>query len=180
MFRQLAGDYLYYLASRTGEGIKEGLNYHLSRNILTDNGVWKSSDDSLKVVGFASIMKDLLSKGEIGTRVPHVKLTAELHASGKVKAKKIYLDRLNGKENIIIFYTEGCHICEAEKLAARELTASDKKVAVLMVNVDEIMRSNPSLASKIFDAFDLSALPFIFEMNSKGLIQRRYMTLISR
>ena len=177
MFRQLAGDYLYYLASRTGEGIKEGLNYHLSRNILTDNGVWKSSDDSLKVVGFASIMKDLLSKGEIGTRVPHVKLTAELHASGKVKAKKIYLDRLNGKENIIIFYTEGCEVCAAEKATAVRIAEGQDKVNVLMVNFDSIMASDPSLASNLMDSFDLSSLPYIIMTDKAGTILRRYVSL---
>ena len=179
MFRQMTGDLLYYLSTRSGESFKEGLDY-LIDTYITDNKVWRSADDSLKIVGFAAIMKDLLSKSRPGTqiadlKVPGVKVTAKGEKGYKGSLRKLGADR-----NIIIFYTEGCHICEAEKLAARELTASDKKVAVLMVNVDEIMRNNPSLASKIFDAFDLSALPFIFEMNSKGLIQRRYMTLMSR
>lgn len=177
MFRQLAGDYLYYLASRSGEGFKEGLNYHLSRNIFTDNGVWKSSDDSLKVIGFASIMKDLLSKSAVGTRIPHIKLAAELHASGKIKEKKIYLDRLKGKENIIIFYTEGCEVCAAEKAAAVKMVESSDKVNVLMVNFDNIMESDPSLASHLMDSFDLSSLPYIIMTDSDGIILRRYISL---
>ena len=179
MFRQMTGDLLYYLSTRNGEGIKEGLGY-LIDTYIADNKAWRSADDSLKIVGFAGIMKDLLSKARPGTKIADLKVPGLMITAKGEKDYKGSLRQLGGDRNIIIFYAEGCHICEAEKLAARELVASDKDVAVLMVNVDEIMRSNPSLASKIFDAFDLSALPFIFEMNSKGLIQRRYMTLISR
>lgn len=87
---------------------------------------------------------------------------------------------MDADRNMIIFYTEGCNICEAEKRSARELVASDKDVVVLMINVDEIMRTNPALASKLFDKFDLSSLPYILETNSKGLIQRRYITMVTR
>jgi alkyl hydroperoxide reductase subunit AhpC len=177
MFRQLAGDYLYYLSSRAGEGFKEGLKYHLGKNILSRGDVWKTSDDSLKVIGFASIMNDLLSKAAVGTRVPHIRLKAELYASGKIKEKKVYLDRLKGKENVIIFYTEGCDVCAAEKAAAVKLAEGSYKVNVLMVNFDNIMESDPSLASHLMDSFDLSSLPYIIMTDSDGTILRRYMSL---
>ena len=177
MFRQMTGDLLYYLSTRSGEGIKEGLDY-LIDTYITENMAWRSEDDSLKIVGFAGIMKDLLSKARPGTqiadvKVPGVKLTW--------KGEKVYkgsLKKLTGERNIIIFYTEGCHICEAEKQTARELAAADKNVSVLLVNVDEIMRTNPALASKLFDKFDLSSLPYILETNRKCLIQRRYISLL--
>ena len=177
MFRQMTGDLLYYLSTRSGEGIKEGLDY-LIDTYITENMAWRSEDDSLKIVGFAGIMKDLLSKARPGTqiadvKVPGIKLTW--------KGEKVYkgsLKKLTGERNIIIFYTEGCHICEAEKQTARELAAADKNVSVLLVNVDEIMRTNPALASKLFDKFDLSSLPYILETNRKCLIQRRYISLL--
>ena len=49
---------------------------------------------------------------------------------------------------------------------------------ILLVNVDEIVTSDPSLASRIFDRFDLSSLPFIIETDRKGKILHRYMTLL--
>ena len=70
------------------------------------------------------------------------------------------------------------NICEAEKRSARELVASDKDVVVLMINVDEIMRTNPALASKLFDKFDLSSLPYILDTSRNGLILRRYLSLV--
>ena len=179
MFRQMTGDLLYYLSTRSGEGIKEGLDY-LIDTYITDNKVWRSADDSLKIVGFAGIMDDLLSKSKPGTQVADIKIPGLKVTWKGERVYKKSLKKLGAARNIIIFYTEGCNICEAEKRAARDLASSDKNVAVLMINVDEIMHTNPALASKLFDKFDLSSLPFILETNSKGLIQRRYTALVSK
>ena len=178
MFRQMTGDYLYYLSTRSGEGIKEGLGY-LIDTYITENKAWRSEDDSLKIVGFASIMNDLLSKAKPGTQIADLKVPGVMVTAKWEKDYKGSLRKLGADRNIIIFYTEGCHVCAAEKQAARELAASDKTVAVLMVNVDEIMRSNPALASKLFDKFDLSSLPYIIDVNRNGLILRRYLSLVS-
>jgi thiol-disulfide isomerase/thioredoxin len=96
------------------------------------------------------------------------------------KPSRRSLKKLRSDRNVIIFYTEGCNICDAEKKAARDLAGADKDVTVLMVNVDDIMRTDPSLASRLFDTFDLSSLPYIIETNRKGLIQRRYTSLVVR
>lgn len=180
-FRQMSGDLLYYLSTRNGEGIKEGLNYLIDTYILSGNKAWRSSDDTLKVVGFAQIMDDLLAKAALGTYVADIKVPGEMLT---IKGEKVYkgsLRKLRGDRNVIIFYTEGCHICDAEKKAARDLytdNAAAKKTKVLMVNVDEIMRQNPALASKLFDSFDLSSLPFILETDRKGIIKKRYTSLV--
>ena len=179
MFRQMTGDLLYYLSTRTGEGIKEGLDY-LIDTYISDNKAWRSEDDSLKIVGFAGIMDDLLSKSNPGTQIADIKVPGLKVTWKGEKVYKKSLKKLDADRNMIIFYTEGCNICEAEKRSARELVASDKDVVVLMINVDEIMRTNPALASKLFDKFDLSSLPYILETNSKGLIQRRYITMVTR
>ena len=220
MFKQLAGDYLYYLSTRTGEGFKEGMRYHIDKNILSQDKVWTSQDDSLKVVGFAQIMSDLLSKALPGSRIASLKVPGELYTaqhsgevtgdrsnvndgfkkSDKPKIVRRKLDRLNGDENIIIFYTEGCEVCAAEKAAAMEYLSSDAsyktgghmtthdaddscrsdapgKINVFMVNVDAIMASDPSLASRLIDTFDLSSLPYIIRTDRSGTIQGRYLSL---
>ena len=123
-------------------------------------------------------MNELLSKSKPGTqiadiKVPGLKVTAKGEKEYRGSLRKLGADR-----NILIFYTEGCHICAAEKQAARELVATDENVAVLMVNVDEILTTNPALASKLFDKLDLSSLPYIIETDSKGMILRRYVSVI--
>lgn len=179
MFRQMTGDLLYYLSSRSGEGMKEGMNYLIDSYILTDNKVWKSHDDSLKVVGFAQIMDDLLDKAAPGSRISGQKVSGTLVTSKGDKQTSRKLRRIGGKRNIIIFYTEGCNICDAEKAAARRLVSgeSGRRTRIFMVNVDEILRKDPALASHLFDSFDLSSLPFLVETDRGGTILRRYLSL---
>lgn len=189
MFRQLTGDLLYHLATNTGEGLKEGLSYLLDNKILNQSRIWRSKDDSLKIIGFAQIMRDLLDKSRPGTRIADIKVPAELYTWKKAKETDCNLAKLKGETNIIIFYTEGCDICKAEKAAARELLGqaaspdkalakSASKINVLMVNVDRIMSDNPELASRLFDTFDLSTLPFIITTDRKGKIIHRYYSLL--
>lgn len=177
MFRQLTGDLLYYLSAQQGEAFKEGMAYLIDEKILSRNDVWRSADDSLKVIGMAQFMDELLDKAEPGTKIAAIKVPSEQVKRRGSRMGKFRLDRLHGKRNIIIFYTEGCHICDAEKDAARRLAESDRDVRVLLVNVDRIMSSDPSLANRLFDAFDLSTLPFVVETDRQGLITHRYITL---
>lgn len=177
MYRQLVGDFMYYLSARSGEVGMEGLAHLIDGHILTRNDVWKTEDDSLKVIGFAQIMDDLLSKAEPGTRIADIKVRGELTARGKSKAVNRRLTRLRGKENVVIFHTEGCHVCEAEMAAASEMMKSNPAVRVLAVNVDEVMTSSPSIAARLFDAFDLTVLPYIIITDRKGTILRRYVSL---
>lgn len=176
MFRQLSGDLLYYLATRSGEGIKEGLKHLIDKNIYGQPDAWDSQDDSLKVVGFADIMNDLLSKAGPGTVVPSLKVPAERIAKGRSKVGTYNLRKLRGDRNIILFYTEGCEMCKAEKAAIRELAAQEGDVRAIYVNVDEIMASDPSLADKLLESFDLSSLPYIILTDRKGVVERRYLS----
>ena len=178
MFRQMTGDMLYYLTLQKGEGFKEGLDELIDNKILSRPDVWKSEDDSLKVIGMAQMFDDLLSRSTPGMAIPDLKLPGLMLSKGKEKAGTFRVNRLRGQTNYIMFVTEGCHVCADEKAAAREIVLADRKVKVLIVNVDEVLESNPSLAEKMFDSFDLSALPFILQTDRKGRVQRRYISLV--
>ena len=178
MFRQLAGDLLYYLASETGRGAKEGLAYHIDKYILDDTGdVWVTTDDTLKVVGYARIVEDLLSKAAPGTRIKRVKVPGVLLTKSGEKEKFKDLAKIGAKNNIVIFHTDGCNICKAEIAAARALVKADRRSRVFLVNIDQVLADYPSLAAKLFDSFDLSSLPYILFTDKKGIIQSRYETL---
>ena len=178
MFRQFLGDFLYYLAPKSGEEAKEGMKYLIDNYVSDRTDLWRSQDDSLKIIGFAQIMDDLLSKAVPGSGIPDLKVPGDLLRHGKkIKTGQFRLPKVRGEKNVIIFYTEGCNICDAEKAAARKLVAEDSRYRVLMVNVDRIVASDPALASRLFDIFDLSSLPFIIETDRKGTILRRYITL---
>jgi alkyl hydroperoxide reductase subunit AhpC len=177
MFRQLSGDLLYYLASHRGEGIKEGLDNLIDGFILSRNDIWRSADDSLKIIGFAEMADELLSRSEPGKKVPGIKLDGVRLTKGQEKTGKFRTDALRGRRNIIIFHTDGCPVCRAEIDAARKLVDSQRGTRVLLVNVDEILSSAPHLSAALFDSFDLSSLPFIIETDRKGKVVRRYMAL---
>ena len=178
MFRQFIGDFLYYLAPKSGQEAKEGMKFLIDNYISGRSDIWRSKDDSLKVIGFAQIMDDLLSKALPGSRIPDLKVPGDLlRHEKKIKTGRFNLSRIRGERNVIIFYTEGCDICDAEKAAARKLVAESSKFRVMMVNVDRIVASDPALANRLFDRFDLSSLPFIIETDRKGIILRRYITL---
>ena len=121
-------------------------------------------------------MDDLLTKAMPGTQIRDLKVPAERLAKGKLRKSSFSLAKLKGETNLIIFYTEGCEICKAEKSAIAAIAARDRKMTVLMVNVDEIMSSDPQLAEKLFDSFDLSSLPYIVMTDRKGNIVRRYLS----
>lgn len=177
MFRQLGGDMLYYLSLQQGEAFKEGLDYHIDTYILSRSDIWDSQDDTIKVVGFAEIMDDLLSKAQPGSYVPSLKVPGQRISACRTKDGEFNLHKLGGKRNFILFYTEGCDVCAAEKAAAKLLAKGPGCNRVLLVNVDKIVSDSEDLSTQLFDSFDLSSLPYIIETDSKGLILRRYITL---
>ena len=104
MFRQMTGDLLYWLASRRGEGVKDGTDYLIDTYILDRSDIWKTADDSLKVVGFAEMTDDLLSMAVPGTKIADIRLPAVRYASGREKSGMFRLAKLKGNPGIIIFY----------------------------------------------------------------------------
>ena len=177
MFRQMTGDLLYYLSPKREEAFREGLDYVIDEYILSRPKVWRSQDDSLKVVGMALLMDDLLSKTAPGSKVAPVKVSGELVSSNGSKMTIKSLDRIGGKRNYIFFFAQGCNVCAAEKDAMHAMmadSAASRGVKVFLVDVDGILMSDPGLASMLFDSFDLSSLPFIIETDAKGRVLRRY------
>lgn len=179
MYRQMTGDLMYYLALQKGEGFKDGLYDIVSDKILSMPDVWKSADDSLKVVGMAMMYEGLLSKNRPGSRIADMNLPGIMLSKGKEKTGTFKLRRLCGKRNFIMFVTDGCHVCASEKEAVRDMASSDRKVKVLMVNVDDVLSSDSALASRMFDSFDLTALPFILQTDRKGVVKRRYISFLN-
>lgn len=177
LYRQMTGDLMYYLAARTGEGCKEGLNHLIDNHILSKGDVWRTQDDSLKIIGMAQMLDDLLSKGEPGSMMPRIKVPGSLQKGSKTRSVVRRLDKLGGSRNVVIFFTEGCSVCAAERKAAEALRFQ-KGTRVFMVNMDEISSVDQNLASSLFDAFDMSVLPFLIQSDASGKICRRYFSLL--
>ena len=96
MCRQFLGDFLYYLAPKTGTGFREGTKYLIDNYILNRNDIWRSQDDSLKVIGFAQILDDLLSRSVPGSRIADLKVPGVLLRFGKkIKSGKFNLRKIS-------------------------------------------------------------------------------------
>ena len=72
-FKHLEGDLLYWLTSHRDELSKEGTLPFINEYILSRPGIWNTQDDTLKVVGLARMMKDLLSRTPVGSKLPKAK-----------------------------------------------------------------------------------------------------------
>lgn len=173
--KQAVTELFYRLVPLRGEDAKISLEYIIDNYILCPDSPFDSAEDSLMVVNFAQIQKDLLSKARPGSKIAGIKVKGSLNG-GKAKSRR--LDRLgkncsrNGGRTIIIFHTSGCHQCEAELKEAKAL-----KLNTFAVNIDDIQTQSPKTFDKLFNAFDLSTLPFLVETDSKGIILRRYFSL---
>ena len=182
MFRQMAGDLMYYLTKQTEGGYREGLYYLTKNYILSRPDIWRTQDDSLKVVGMAQMMGDLLSRATFGTKIPSVEVPGELITSKKAKKVTLSLSKLKKHYNIIIFYLPSCANCKKEIEAAKALLAGNsndaKRTSVFLINMDEIYSSYPDLAQKLLDSYDLSVLPNIYITDKSGNVINRYVSLL--
>ncbi len=161
----------------------------IDRYIL--NGVFRSPEDSLQVVDFALITKDMLYRPAECTTIPALRVSA-LEASYKnaktlmastvpafSNAKLFSLRKLHNTPTFIFFYSESCNICKRQLAAVDSVLASNHKAKVLLVDLDQIMVDDNAQAQKLLDTFDLSRLPFIITVDKKGIVRRKYVTLIS-
>lgn len=196
-FKHLEGDLLYWLTSRRDEPSKEGTLPFINEYILSRPGIWNTPDDTLKVVGLARMMSDLLSRTPVGSKLPKAKdlilgissaesqpyALAQPDCSQEQADTNSYFlcewtkewNRLRRKGGYIVFHTEGCPVCKAELSAADSIG-----LRTLDVNVDEMMVSAPNLARTLLDTFDLSSMPFILEVGRHGIIRRRYVSFRSQ
>ena len=114
--------------------------------------------------------------------MPGISVMATLKkSSGKEKTRMYRLDRLPHR-TIVIFHTEGCEFCRAEIAAAdsllQEMKGRRDRTDFLLVDMDVISSSYPGTAKELLDSFDLTVLPYIFEIDSKGTVTDRYMSLL--
>ena len=158
-FKHLEGDLLYYLAGKRGEGFKEGTYSFIKDYILSRPEVWNNADDSLKVVGLASMMDGLLSKAPVGARIPKTGIKG--------------WNKMRRKGGLFFFSTTGCPVCAAEQEAADSL-----HIKYLKVDMTSLEKESPQTARVLLDFFDLSGLPHIIQTGRRGVIERRYVSLV--
>ncbi|MBR1573606.1 MAG: hypothetical protein IJ652_02015 [Bacteroidales bacterium] len=172
MYKQLTGDLLYYLSGEPGEACHQGLAYVADSLVLDRPDIWNTPDDTLKVVGLARVMSDLLGRAAVGSRVPAIRVPAvRVRPCGR-RSGRWRLDRLR-RPACVIFYSEKCGGCEAELAAVKPSREQD----FLLVDLDAIEAADPALFQRLLDSFDLTALPHLVALDASGIVERKYFSL---
>lgn len=179
LFRQMTGDLLYYLSSNRKEPFVSGCSYLIDKYILPQEKIWNSAEDSLKIVGLAQMLKQLYAKSPIGSKIPDIRIYGTLKGPGGFSSSGFRWTReLKSKSTLIVFHTSDCHICQEQLKAAEESIETVRKRKVFEVNVEQALRNmNQEEARQMMESFDLSGLPFILEINRKGIILGKYLSL---
>lgn len=193
--KQLLADMLYYLSSRQEEVYRESSHYLITKYILPDTvnadgdlDIWTTEEDSLYVLSYASLLNDLLSRVQVGTSVPKIRLKGTLYRLDrsmearwrKGRNASVRLDRMGGERNILVFYSPGCGDCSDQIAKINAIVSAaghekvDENIRFFLVNVGEMEKNSPRTFRKAADSFDFSALPYLVETDSKGIVVRRY------
>ncbi len=174
-FRETMGDLFYYLSYQQDGRCKEAEKYLCDNYILSRPDIWAGPSDSLKVMGFAKTMSDLLSRSMPGSHVPNVSVRGvygrgSFSEDSKFSAKRYRLDKLRGSDTYVMFYYRGCSLCKEYMEAAGDLLSSGRKILFVSVSADE----QPNL-EELLDKFDLTSLPFVLRIGRHGEVLERYV-----
>jgi peroxiredoxin len=176
-FKQVEGDLLYYLSQEKGEVYKDAIIPFVKRYIKMED-VWNTPEDKAQVVSLGEFLSDMTSRTPVGSQVPDIAASGTLRRKPFpifVKGSKegVYqLGKLKGKPSYIVFYSANCSSCQELLGKVEELVSGSRKVKVLLVDMDKVPQKD-----QLLDTFDLTQLPFVIQLDKKGVVQHRYVQL---
>ena len=176
-FKQVEGDLLYYLSQEKGEVYKDAIIPFVNRYIKIED-VWNAPEDKTQVVSLGEFLSEMTSRTPVGSQVPDIAVDGTLRRKPFpifVKGSKegVYqLAKLKGKPSYVVFYSRTCSSCQEMLEAVEKIVAGSRKVKVLLVDMDTVPQKD-----KILDTFDLTQLPFIIQLDKKGIVEHRYVQL---
>lgn len=172
--KHLLGDYLYFLSDSQGEEYKYAILPFIKLHIDGEPSLWTEPEDTTKVLQPAEVMKDLLARVPVGSKIPSLKVKGILKTSAEkgkeleaLPLKKYKLRALRGEPAYIIFHTPGCGACEDVANAADLMFDQEPGAKFLFVEP----------TPELLDVFDLSVLPHIIQVDRQGIVERKYITL---
>ena len=181
-FKQVTGDLLYYLSNQREEVYHDAVVPFVKKYITGLPDVWTSADDKAQVVSLGEMMADLTSRTPVGSVIPSITVPATLRQKPCLfrkgtKEGEFNLSSLKGKPGYIVFFTRGCSLCEETLAAVDKLVASNYNAKVLLIDMDAVLIDRPELGTQLLDTFDLAGMPFILQVDKKGVVQHRYVIL---
>ena len=181
-FKQIAGDLLYYLSSHREEVYRDACKPFVEKYITALPEVWNTADDKSQVVSLGEMLVELTSRTPVGSQVPDLTVHGTLRRKGCLfrrgtKEGDFALRKLNGNPAYVVFYTGGCASCQEILQKVDSLVAGNRRVKVLLADMDALLTDYPEQARQLLDSFDLSGMPFVIQLDKKGTVLHRYVSL---
>lgn len=168
-FKKVTADMLFTLWESPDEQSRLSAEYVADSLILSRPDIWNTREDTLKVVGMARLVKDMMSRAAIGGRMPSIRVRGTMLRSCGSRTVTRRLDRFC-RETFVVFYSPTCDTCKG----LLESLHPAKGERYFLVNIDS---QSPGTLQELLDAFDLSVLPHIIDVDRKGTVRRKYMAL---
>ena len=180
-YKQTFGDLLYYLFSQRTEVYRDASIPFIQKYIRQPD-IWDTEADKAQVASLGELMLSLAQRTPVGTQIPDLKVEGTLRRKGclftrPVKNGTFRLRELKGDPAYLVFYTGNCEACQELLGKVDSLVRENRKVKVLLVDMDALSEKRPDMATELLDNFDLSVLPFVLQMDKKGIISHKYVQL---
>ena len=181
-YKQTFGDLLYYLFSQRTEVYRDA-SVPFIQKYIEQPEIWNTEADKAQITSLGELMVSLASRTPAGSLVPDLTVPGTLRRKPGlfrkgVKEGEFKLRKLKGNPSYLIFYTGGCSACQELLAAVDDIVAKDRKAKVLLIDMDALFNDQPDKANELLDNFDLSVLPFVLQLDRKGIVQHRYVQLL--
>ena len=181
-YKQTIGDLLYYLFSQRTEVYRDA-SIPFIQKYIEQPEIWNTEADKAQVSSLGELMLSLSRRTPVGSAIPDLTVPGTLRRKPGLfckgtKTKDFRLRKLKGKPSYLVFYTQSCQACQELLSAVDSLVEKDRKVRVLLIDMEALFRDNPAKAEELLDTFDLSVLPFVLQLDRKGIVEHRYVQLL--
>jgi thiol-disulfide isomerase/thioredoxin len=181
-YKQTFGDLLYYLFSQRTEVYRDA-SVPFIQKYIEQPEIWNTEADKAQITSLGELMVTLANRTPVGSEVPDLTVDGTLRRKPGLfrKARKegtFKLRKLKGNPTYLVFYTPSCSNCKKILGAVDDIVMENRKAKVLLIDMDALYSDKPEMANQLLDNFDLSVLPFVIQLDRKGIVQHRYVQLL--
>lgn len=151
-YKRMTAALMSWLSFESGPGAYEGLLDVCVEDVFGMEGIWTTQQDTLEVIEAAKLYRSTHERCPVGSKLPRIKVMSD--------KGKVCLRRVRGQA--VFIYDPRCMSCaeEAERFRGKALLVD------LSAMKEETMK-------RLADAVDISMLPMVYEVDSKGRIALR-------
>ena len=181
-YKQTFGDLLYYLFSQRTEVYRDA-SVPFIQKYIEQPEIWSTEADKAQITSLGELMVSLANRTPVGSLVPDLTVQGTLRRKPCLfrrgtKEGTFQLRKLKGNPTYLVFYTASCSACKELLAAVDDLVKQDRKTKILLIDMDGLFNDQPDMATELLDNFDLSVLPFVLQLDRKGVVQHRYVQLL--